>query len=64
MRSSSGCSRHVHGVPEYARYVAVLKWLCLSLFAYVATVLIVQVPWGEAISGILVPSIELQRRLS
>ncbi len=42
---------------NYARYVAVLKWLCLSLFAYVATVLMVQVPWDDAMTGLLVPSI-------
>lgn len=42
---------------EYARYVAVLKWLSLSLVAYVATVLMVHVPWGKAIAGMLVPSI-------
>jgi Mn2+/Fe2+ NRAMP family transporter len=38
-------------------YVAVLKWLCLSLFSYVATVLVVHVPWHEAVFGLLMPSI-------
>jgi Mn2+/Fe2+ NRAMP family transporter len=42
---------------QYARYLAVMKWLCLSLLAYVAITLMVHVPWKEAISGILVPSI-------
>src|SRR5438046_2487184 len=32
---------------RYDRYVRVLKWLTLSLFAYVATVLVVEVPWRE-----------------
>src|SRR5256885_1028133 len=32
---------------SYERYVKVLKWLTLSLFAYVAVALIVQVPWRE-----------------
>ena len=32
---------------RYERYVKVLKWLTLSLFAYVATVLVVEVPWRE-----------------
>ena len=27
----------------------ILKWLTLSLFAYVATVLVVDVPWGEVV---------------
>jgi len=35
----------------------VLKWLCLSLFAYVAALAIVHVPWGVALKGIFVPTI-------
>lgn len=42
---------------QYARYVRVLKWLCLSLFAYVAALAAVRVPWGEALKGIFVPAI-------
>jgi hypothetical protein len=30
---------------RYSRYVSVLRWLTLSLFAYVATVFVVGVPW-------------------
>ncbi|SDG21818.1 NRAMP family divalent metal transporter [Paraburkholderia phenazinium] len=30
---------------RYARYVSVLKWLCLSLFAYVICAFVVKVPW-------------------
>ncbi|MHB1218208.1 MAG: NRAMP family divalent metal transporter [Alphaproteobacteria bacterium] len=40
---------------SYARYAAVLKWLTLSLLAYVAVVFAVRVPWGEALRGIVVP---------
>jgi hypothetical protein len=43
----------------YHRYVAVLKWLTVVLFAYVATVFIVHVPWGEALRSTLVPTITL-----
>ena len=32
---------------SYARYVAILKWLTLSLFAYVATVFVVDMPWEK-----------------
>lgn len=46
---------------RYERYVAVLKWTTLSLFAYVATVLVVDVPWGEVAFRVLVPSIALDR---
>jgi Mn2+/Fe2+ NRAMP family transporter len=38
---------------EYRRYVMVLKWLTLTLFAYVATLFAANVPWAEAISGLL-----------
>jgi len=42
---------------SYERYVRVLKWLTLSLFAYVATALIVHVPWGEVGYSTVVPQI-------
>lgn len=42
---------------SYERYVKVLKWLTLSLFAYVAVALIVQVPWGEVGYSTVVPRI-------
>jgi len=32
----------------YARYVAVLKWLTLALFAYFGTIMVVQIPWADA----------------
>jgi len=41
---------------SYARYAAVLKWTTLSLFAYVAVVFAVDVPWREALHGTLIPS--------
>jgi NRAMP (natural resistance-associated macrophage protein)-like metal ion transporter len=40
---------------RYSRYVSVLKWLTISLFAYVATVFIAGVPWGQAARGIFLP---------
>jgi NRAMP (natural resistance-associated macrophage protein)-like metal ion transporter len=42
---------------NYRRYVAVLKWITLSLFAYVAVLFVVEVPWGEALRGTLVAHI-------
>ncbi|MGG6896161.1 NRAMP family divalent metal transporter [Rhizobium sp. BR 315] len=42
---------------DYSRYVAVLKWITLSLFAYVAALFAVNISWPEAIAGILVPRI-------
>src|SRR4030088_2912567 len=41
----------------YTRYVSVLKWLTLALFAYFGTVLVVQIPWAEAVRGLLVPTV-------
>src|ERR1700749_3230361 len=40
----------------YTRYVSVLKWLTLALFAYFGTVVTVSVPWHEALHGLVVPS--------
>jgi Mn2+/Fe2+ NRAMP family transporter len=42
---------------DYKRYVAVLKWLTLSLFAYVAALAFAKVSWGRALAGVLIPDI-------
>ena len=42
---------------RYERYVSILKWTALSLFAYVATALAVDMPWGRVIYHTLVPSL-------
>ena len=39
----------------YKRYVAVLKWLTLALFAYVATLLFVKIDWRALLIGLFVP---------
>jgi NRAMP (natural resistance-associated macrophage protein)-like metal ion transporter len=44
---------------QYTRYVVVLKWLTLSLFAYVAALFFVDTPWGEAAKGLFLPHIQL-----
>lgn len=43
---------------SYERYSSILKWATLSLFAYVAVVMVAQVPWGEALTSLVVPRIE------
>ncbi len=43
---------------SYPRYAAILKWTTLSLFAYVAVVLIAGVPWGEALTALVLPQIQ------
>jgi NRAMP (natural resistance-associated macrophage protein)-like metal ion transporter len=42
---------------NYGRYVAVLKWLTLSLFAYVAALAFAHISWSEALAGVLLPKI-------
>jgi NRAMP (natural resistance-associated macrophage protein)-like metal ion transporter len=42
---------------NYDRYVFVLKWMTLSLFAYVAALFAAHVPWDEALAGLFVPGI-------
>ena len=42
---------------DYELYVRVLKWSCLSLFAYVAALATVKVPWGEALKGLVMPTV-------
>ena len=43
---------------NYRRYAAVLKFTTLSLFAYVAVVFAVHLPWQQALRGVLVPHVE------
>jgi NRAMP (natural resistance-associated macrophage protein)-like metal ion transporter len=42
---------------QYSRYVSVLKWMSLALLAYVATLLMVHVPWGQALSALVLPKL-------
>ena len=41
---------------DYDHYVFVLKWLTLALFAYVGTLLVVKIPWTEALLGLFIPT--------
>lgn len=43
---------------KYSRYVKILKWTTLSLFAYVVAMFAANVPWGEAAKGGLIPHVE------
>jgi NRAMP (natural resistance-associated macrophage protein)-like metal ion transporter len=47
----------VEVVMPYSRYVKVLKWLSLSLLAYVATTFMVHVPWGKVLHDTVMPQI-------
>jgi Mn2+/Fe2+ NRAMP family transporter len=42
---------------SYRRYVKILKWLTLSLFAYVATAFVIDMPWGDVAYNTFVPHV-------
>lgn len=42
---------------QYTRYVSSLKWLTLALLSYVATLFMVDVHWGDALSQFVMPSL-------
>lgn len=46
---------------KHTRYVAVLKWLTISLFAYFAVLGVVHVPWGEVAMALFVPHLGRDR---
>jgi NRAMP (natural resistance-associated macrophage protein)-like metal ion transporter len=43
---------------RYSRYVSVLKWLTLSLFAYVGVALVSHVPWAQVGAHLLIPHLQ------
>ncbi|MBB6251115.1 NRAMP family divalent metal transporter [Nitrospirillum iridis] len=45
---------------RYATYVAILKWLCLSLFSYVICAFVVDVPWAEVGWAVIWPPLSAQ----
>ena len=48
-------------VVPYHRYAKVLRWLCLSLLAYVVVMFVAQVPWNEVALATLIPKFELSQ---
>jgi len=46
---------------KHTRYVAVLKWLTLSLLAYFGTLATVRIPWGSLIRGLVWPSVSFDQ---
>ncbi|HEY0271067.1 MAG TPA: divalent metal cation transporter, partial [Sphingomonas sp.] len=43
---------------RYSRYVSVLKWMALTLLAYVAVAFVVHMPWGKVAHHLVVPRIQ------
>jgi NRAMP (natural resistance-associated macrophage protein)-like metal ion transporter len=46
---------------KHTRYVAVLKWLTLSLFSYFAALLVIDVDWRELLQGLVWPRFSRDR---
>ena len=46
---------------QHVRYVAVLRWLTLSLFAYFGTLATVRIPWGDLLRGLVWPQLSVDR---
>jgi NRAMP (natural resistance-associated macrophage protein)-like metal ion transporter len=42
---------------HYQKYAAFLKWLTLSLLAYIATAFVIRIDWTKAIAGTFLPKI-------
>jgi NRAMP (natural resistance-associated macrophage protein)-like metal ion transporter len=42
----------------YSKYVRILKWLTLTLLAYVATIFVVKIPWLQIASAIVAPQMK------
>ncbi len=45
---------------KYARYVSILKYLCLSLLSYVVCAFVIHAPWGQIASDVVWPPISLK----
>jgi Mn2+/Fe2+ NRAMP family transporter len=46
---------------KHTRYVSILQWVTLSLFAYFAAMLMVHVQWKELVRGLLWPRVSFSR---
>lgn len=48
-------------IVPYHRYARVLKWLCLSLLAYVAVMFVSKVDWGQVAVNTVVPNFDFSK---
>ena len=56
---AAGVSVTLQILVPYREYARVLKWLTMSLLAYVATVFVVRADWHQALQGTCLPAISL-----
>lgn len=45
----------------YHRYAKILRWLCLSLLAYVAVLFVAQVDWNQVVISTLIPTFDFSK---
>jgi len=45
----------------YKAYSSALKWLTLTLLAYVGTIFVVRIDWAQALRGTFIPSLSFRR---
>ncbi len=45
----------------YRKYIHLLKWLSMALFAYFITAFLINVPWAEALKATLIPHFEFRK---
>lgn len=48
-------------VVPYHRYRKILRWLCISLLAYVAVLFAIEVPWSTVWTAVVTPTISFDR---
>ncbi len=46
---------------RYTRYVSILKWLTVALFAYFGVLLVAKVDWDAALRGLLLPELRFDK---
>jgi NRAMP (natural resistance-associated macrophage protein)-like metal ion transporter len=47
---------------NYKSYVSILKWIAVTLLAYVATALAIDIPWREVALRTLIPSLQFETK--
>lgn len=45
----------------YERYAKILRWLALSISAYVVELFVIEVPWTEVLRGLLIPHLSFDK---
>jgi NRAMP (natural resistance-associated macrophage protein)-like metal ion transporter len=57
-----GLSATLQIFTNYKSYVSILKWIAVTLLAYVATALAIDIPWREVALRTLIPSLQFETK--